>query len=231
MGVLFSHKIPGGHAWSLSVRAGRKVTFTALGDDAALSLLVFGCDGVDRLNIPDTLKAQMSGCIRAPMVLMSDRGLALASVVDSSLAWHDALTGFGHEVHLERFGSSSYAHDGNEWRRSARTGLLLELAKRGRTETDLTGCVNIFTKVTVDESGRLAWVPGHCSYGDTFTLRAEQDLLLVMSSAPHPMNPAFVPVAVVVDVESTDEIIGVDSWTGLREESVRALTQTRVEFA
>jgi len=92
----YVHDVPGGAAWSAAVRAGRVVVLTALGDDANCSTLVFGPDRLDRLNVPDTLKAQMSACIKAPMVLMSDRVYALASVVDSTLDWHDCLSGFGH---------------------------------------------------------------------------------------------------------------------------------------
>src|SRR5882757_235727 len=125
----YQHELPGGAAWSFPVRAGRRIRLTALGPDANATMLLFGPDRLDRLNVPDTLKAQMSACIRPPMVLMSDRGQALASVTGSSLDWHDALTGFGHETHLERFGPSSYGADRNAWRRAAHTGLVSELTR------------------------------------------------------------------------------------------------------
>jgi len=232
----YAHEIPGGAAWSAVVRAGRRVTLTARGDDANLSLLLFGQDfgaRLDRLNIPDTLKAQMSGCIRPPMVLMSDRGQALASVTASTLDWHDALTGFGHEFHLERFGPSSYATDRNEWRRAARTGLVSELTKHGLSEVDLHGCVNVFTKIsisdgTVDGGAGLAFVPGHGRAGDTFTLRTEHDLLLVASNTPHPMNPGrWAPAAVLVEVGIADPPAPDDPSALFRDESARALEATR----
>jgi len=236
----YAHEIPGGAAWSAVVRAGRRVTLTARGDDANLSLLLFGQDfgaRLDRLNIPDTLKAQMSGCIRPPMVLMSDRGQALASVTASTLDWHDALTGFGHEFHLERFGPSSYATDRNEWRRAARTGLVSELTKHGLSEVDLHGCVNVFTKIAISDStvlgdtAGLAFVPQHGRAGDTFTLRTEQDLLLVASNTPHPMNPGrWAPAAVLVEVGIADPpalSISDDPSALFRDESARALEETR----
>src|SRR6185312_11323237 len=77
---LLEHEIPAAAAWTLPLAAGRELRLTALGDGANCSTLVFAArDRLDRLNIPDTLKAQMSACIRPPMVLMSDRGTALAS--------------------------------------------------------------------------------------------------------------------------------------------------------
>jgi uncharacterized protein YcgI (DUF1989 family) len=232
----YRHEIPGGAAWSATVRAGRRVEFTAGGAGANLALLIIGADRLDRLNVPDTLKAQMSACIRPPMVLMSDRGLALASVVGSTLDWHDALTGFGHDTHLERFGPSSYALDRNGWRRSARTGLVSELTKHGLSESDLHGCVNVFSKVAVTGDSRLSHVAGHCRDGDTLTLRAEQDLLLVAATAPHPMDPGpWSPPSVHVTVTAGAEPVAGDLVPDdpsylFRDESARALTATREAF-
>jgi len=227
----YSHEVPGGAAWSTPVQAGRLVTLTALGDGANCSTLLIGRDRLDRLNVPDTLKSQMSACIAAPMVLMSDRGLALASVVESSLDWHDCLTGFGHDAHLKRFGPSSYAEHRNDWRRSARTGLLSELTKHGLGESDLHGCVNFFAKVAIaaDDSASLAFVPDHSRACDTVTLRTELDLVLVLSTAPHPLDDstAYAPAGVRVDVTRAPAVAEDDaSWT-FRDESARALEETR----
>jgi len=228
---LYSHEVPGGAAWSAPLRAGRLVTLTALGDGANCATLLVSADRVDRLNLPDTLKAQMSARVAAPMVLMSDRGLALASVVGSSLDWHDALGGFGHDAHLERFGPTSYQDDRNDWRCSARTGLVSELTKNGLDERDLHGPVNFFSKVAIadDDRAGLAYAAGHSRVGDTVTLRTEHDLLLVLSTAPHPMDPGpYAPAGVRVDVAvgpavdpATDA-----SWT-FRDESARALEMSR----
>ena len=226
----WAHEIPGGAAWSTPVRAGRLVTLTALGEDANATVLLFGPDRVDRLNVPDTMKAQMSARVRPPMVLMSDRGLALASVVSSTSDWHDCLGGFGHDAHLERFGPSSYAEDRNDWRRSARRGLVAELTKHGLDETDLHGPVNFFSKVAISDDGRagLTWVPGHTSTGDQVVLRTEQDVLLVLCTASHPMSAAaYSPAGVLVEVDVAPAVTEDDpSWL-FRDESVRALEMTR----
>ena len=228
--MTWSHEIPGSAAWSTPVRAGRLVTLTALGDDANATLLLYGPDRLDRLNVPDTMKAQMSACIRPPMVLMSDRGLALASVVASTQDWHDSLTGFGHDAHLERFGPSSYAEHRNDWRRSARLGLVSELTKHGLGEVDLHGAVNLFSKVaiTADSRASLAWVPGHTSAGDQVVLRTELDLLLVLSTAPHPLSTTeYAPAGVLVEVTVAPPAEEDDpSWL-IRDESARALEMSR----
>lgn len=196
------HEIPGAAAWSVPVHAGRALTLTALADGANASVLIIGADRLDRLNIPDTLKSQMSARIRAGLVLMSDRGLALATVVSSTLDWHDALTG-----HLpDRL-------------------LRLELTKHGFGPTDLHGCINFFSKVGISDDPRasLEFVPDHAHTGDTVTLRAEQDLLVFISTAPHPMSNADpAAVAVAVQIEAADP-----ADPELRAEAIRALELTR----
>ncbi|HET6298803.1 MAG TPA: DUF1989 domain-containing protein [Kribbella sp.] len=219
------HELPGGAAWSAPARAGTLITLTALAAGANASVLIIGADRLDRLNIPDTLKSQMSARIKSSMVLMSDRGTALATVISSSLDWHDCLGGFGHDRHLERFGRSSYAKDANDWRRSARTGLISELTKHGFGEADVHGCINFFSKVGIDSGATLAFVPDHAAAGDNVVLRAEQDLLLFISTAPHPLsNQPWPPGGVAVEISADD---GLAPHLELRDEAVRALEQTR----
>jgi uncharacterized protein YcgI (DUF1989 family) len=196
-----NHEIPGDAAWSAPIRAGRTITLTALSDGANATMLIIGADRLDRLNIPDTLKSQMSARIKPGMVLMSDRGLALATVISSTLDWHDCLTG----ALPDRL-------------------LLLELTKHGFGEADLHGCINFFSKVAVanDPRASLAFIADHAHTGDTVTLRADQDLLIFISTAPHALSdrPAG---SVAVQLESPTHTEDPD----LREEAVRALRLTR----
>jgi uncharacterized protein len=67
--------------------------------------------------------------------------------------------------------------------------LTIELAKHGFGPADLHGCINFFSKVAIadDASASLTYKPDHARAGDTVTLRAEQDLLIFISTAPHPL--------------------------------------------
>lgn len=231
---LYTHEIPGGAAWSVRLWAGRTLTLTTTGDGANVATLVFADDRLDRMNLPDTLKAQMTARIRPPVVLMSDRGTALASVVDSSVDWHDALCGFTGPRDLERFSPTDYQHDRNSWQRSARELFLVELAKFGMGEADLHGTVNFFSKVTSTDDARcsLTFRPSWSSTGDHVTLRAEQDLLIVLATTPHPLDPAavFAPAGVRADVGTADPWDASDPSVLFRPESARALEQTRKAY-
>ena len=229
MSELLDETVPGGAAWSAVVAHRRVVRLEALGAGANVSVLLYAARRPwERLCVPDTLKAQLSACVRPPMVLMSDAGRALVSCIGSSLSWHDALTGHSTQVQVDaKFGPSSYAVDRNAWRRSARTGLLGELAKHDLGERDLHGTVNLFSKVapTGDERGSISYVPGHAVAGDWVELRTEDEVLIVVSTAPHPMDPAttWAPSDIRITVRAAPPAGPADASRTFRAESARAL--------
>lgn len=218
----YAHTIPGGAAWSAQVPRGSRITLTAGGTSSTATMLLYAADRLDRLNIPDTMKAQMSACITPPMVLMSDRGTALASVVAATRPWHDCLTGLSHDVHLQT--PSSYASDRNGWRRSARTMLLLELAKFGLGEADLHAPVNWFVTAGIADDARASFtgLTAGTKAGDTVVLRTEQDVLAVFATGPHPLSAAgsLDPVTIAIEDSPTTDSEASRAW---REESARAL--------
>ncbi|HEY0559991.1 MAG TPA: DUF1989 domain-containing protein [Frankiaceae bacterium] len=234
--VLVDHTVPGGAAWTVRLRAGRVLRLALAGDGGNAAVLLFpDADRHDRLNVPDTLKAQLSFCVRPSMVLMSTLGRGLATVIGSSLDWHDAVTGHSLPAHLARFGPSSYATDRNDQRLSARDGLVSELRKQGLGERDLHACVNFFSKVVPadDDRGTLSFVPGHGRAGDWVELRAALDLLVVLATAPHPMDaaswqPAGVRVTVLDRPDSPDRSA---SAVPVRDESRRALATAEAVLA
>jgi uncharacterized protein len=225
----YSNDVPGGAGWALTLPRTSQLRLECLDDGANVSMLVFaGRDPLERLNLPDTLKAQMSACVRPPMVLMSDLGKALCSVTGSSLDWHDAITGHSLDAEVrDRFGRSSYASDGNDWRRGARDLLLDELATHGLGPRDLHACVNWFSKVVPagDARGSLGFAAGYARAGDWVTLRAEQDLLLVLATAPHPLNPTtrWQPSGIRVSVSPVAPPGADDASRLFRAESGRAM--------
>ncbi|MBR7830508.1 DUF1989 domain-containing protein [Actinospica sp. MGRD01-02] len=233
----YSIEVPGGAAESLRLRRHRTLTLRTLGPDANVAMLIYALDDpAERLNVPDTLKAQMSAHIKPPMTLMSDMGRALASVTASSLDWHDAITGHSLPAAVERrFGPSSYAADRNDWRRSARFGLLTELWKHGLGARDLHANINFFTKIAPagDERGTLAFVPGHASEGDYVTLRAEIDLLIVLSTAPHPLEPAeaWTPAGVRLEIAEGPAPAADDPSRNWRAETARSLELAERSYA
>jgi urea carboxylase-associated protein 2 len=190
--AILAEELPGGASWSRVCRRGTALTLTDVEGDANVSALLYRAgDPLERYCMPDTLKAQHVCRLTAGVALYSDMGRVLASVVADTCGWHDTITGHATGAHVERrWGAVSYQQAGNDWRRSARDALLVELAKHGLGARDLVANVNFFTKVAVDAAGDFAFVPGNAPAGAAVTLRFELDTLVVLSNVPHPLDPS-----------------------------------------
>jgi urea carboxylase-associated protein 2 len=184
--------LPGGASWSRVCRRGTALTLTDVEGGANVSALLFrASDPLERYCMPDTLKAQHVSRLTAGVALYSDMGRVLASVTEDTCGWHDTITGHATaSVVAERWGARSYHERRNEWRRSAREAFLVELAKHGLGRRDVVANANFFSKVAVAEDGELSFVPSHSVGGGHVTIRFELDTLVVLSSVPHPLDPA-----------------------------------------
>jgi urea carboxylase-associated protein 2 len=169
---------------------------TAEGAGANLSALFFNADGageraLERYNMPDTLKAQFTAFLTAGRVLYSDMGRILCSITADTCGWHDTVCGvIDARGTAAKFGAPSYQEARNGWHRNGRDNFRVELAKHGLGRRDLHANVNFFSKVTVDEGGNLRFVPGNSKAGDYIDLRAEMNVLVVLSNTPHPLTTA-----------------------------------------
>ena len=182
--------VPGAATWSGVLQRGAALEVEDLegGANAAL-LLLDARRPTERLNVPDTLKAQHVARITTGVALYSDMGRVLASVVEDTCGWHDPLCGHGRQSDVDaRFGATSFATERNAARRGAREQLVLELAKHGLGARDLAATINLFSKVTVDERGTLEFHPDSSPAGGRIVLRADTDVLVVLNTAPHPLD-------------------------------------------
>lgn len=192
---LWDDIVPGGCHWSGLVRRGQVLRLTALGDGANAALLAFNAeDKLERYNMPDTLKAQHTAFLTAGHVAYSDMGRVLFSVTADSLGWHDTWCGVGDAAMLEAKVGEPHRFDThrNAMHRNGRDGLLIELAKHGLGPRDLVPTLNLFSKVVPDDEGALRFVVDHAREGDGVDLRFEMTALVVLSTAPHPLDPKTV---------------------------------------
>ncbi|GDY11733.1 urea carboxylase [Planctomycetota bacterium] len=201
--VVWSETITGGQAWSGRIRRHTSLRLTALGDGANLVMAAWSAEHpVDRLNLPDTLKAQHIAALTAPRVLLSDQGQVLFAITSDTCGWHDPLTGHGDaEAVLAKYGAATFQTHRNARYRNARDNLLIEAMKHGLGERDLAATVNWFTKIAADTDGSLRLVGGHGKRGQYIDLRAEMDVLVALTSVPHQLDPA--PVYAPQPVELT----------------------------
>lgn len=190
--ILYAEDLPGGATWSGVVRRGCTLRLTDVQGAGNVSLLAYRVEQpLERLNLPDTLKAQHTAKLTAGHVLMSDMGRVLLSITGDTVGWHDPLGGYSNaEAVRRKYGEATYQTHGNKAHRNAHDGLLIELGKHGLGARDLVANMNFFSRLDVDAEGRLAWHPDNSAPGAHVDLRAEMDVLIVLSTAQHPLDPA-----------------------------------------
>jgi len=223
----YAETLPGGAMWSMRIPASRELRLTALDAGANVSALLYNATNpLDRLNIPDTLKALHTAKLTRGHVLMSDMGNALASIVEDTLGWHDPLGGHSTAAMVgAAFGVKTYQTARNDFHRNAHDNFLVELSKSGLGLPDLVANVNFFSKVVTGDDGRLAFVPDHAAGGSSITLRTEIPVIVVLANCPHPMHPPgeYPRAAVRLEIRPSPPPGPDDFCRNFRPECARAL--------
>lgn len=198
--VLFEENLMPGATWSHVLKRGTSLRIVDIDGGANVGAVFYNAEcPVERLNLPDTLKAQHIARITEGFVLYSDMGRILMSVTSDTVGWHDALAGCLNEAALTaKYGEARYQDVRNDFHRSARDSFLIELAKYGLGARDLCANINLFSKVGVDAGGFLQFQPGNSPAGSAVELRAEMNVLTILNTCPHPLDPSptYAPKAV-----------------------------------
>lgn len=192
--ILWEDTLHGGQTWSHVLEPGMALRLTDIEGGANVSALFYNAlQPEERYNMPDTLKAQHIARLTQGFVLYSDMGRILCSLTADTVGWHDPIGGTLTAAQVAaKYGEKSYQQFRNEWTQASKEGLLLELAKYGLGPRDLTPTLNLFSKVQVDETGAMKYIPGNSKAGDSVELRAEMKVLVLLSANHHPMEPGTV---------------------------------------
>ncbi len=233
--VLWREALPGGCHWSGVVRRGVALRLIDSEGGANVSMLIFNHEErAERYNMPDTLKAQHTAFLTRGNVLMTDMGRAICSVIDDTAGWHDTVCGVLDDRGLSaKYGERTYRQARNDMYRSGKEGLLKELARNGLGRRDLHANVNWFSKVVADEHGALRYVPEAAKAGSHVDLRFDMNAFVVLSAAPHPLDPkpAWSPPPVAVVAWRCGLAARDDACRLHRAENARAFENTERYFA
>lgn len=230
--VVWSEIVPGGAHWSWRLSRGTALRFVALDERANVSVVLYAAHAtLERYNMPDSLKAQHTAHYRAGHVLMSDMGRAMASFTEDTLGWHDPLGALLDTPTMEaRYGQQRYEQHRNAMYRSGRDGLLIETGKHGLSARDQIAPVNLFSKVSVDEDGRFHFDSQRTVAGAMVELRLDMDVILALSTAPHPLDPrpGYAPGKVGIAAWRRGPAPADDPCRHFRPECARALHNSDV---
>lgn len=207
--VLFHEELAGGAMWSHVVKRHTTLRLTDVEGGVNVGMLLFNADWLtERYNMPDTLKAQHTAFLTKGRVLVSDMGNALFSITDDTAGWHDTLGG-----HLDaaataaKYGRLTYQEARNAFHRPARDSFLIQLGKWNLGLKDIVPNLNFFSKVVSDGEGRLAFDSSRATAqrGAHVDLRAEMNVLVVLNTAQHPLdpNPQYAPKRLALSVRRT----------------------------
>ncbi|MBI2689156.1 MAG: urea carboxylase-associated family protein [Acidobacteria bacterium] len=203
--ILWEDSLRGGQTWSHVLDAGMALRLTDTEGGANVSALFYNAlQPEERYNMPDTLKAQHIARLTKGFVLYSDMGRILCSITDDTVGWHDPIGGTLTAAQVaSKYGAKSYQEFRNNWTQASKEGLLLELAKYSLGPRDLTPTLNLFSKVQVDDTGAMKYIPDNSKAGDYVELRAEMKVLILLSANHHAMEPggAYAPKPVNITVK------------------------------
>ena len=195
-GVLSDEVVPAKRPWGRIVKQGELLRLIDLEGQQAVDFLCYDArDAGDRYSSMNTIKVQGSLYVGKGTVLYSDSGAALFTVIEDMLGAHDTVYGCCSEANnFLRYGvrgtPSCYAN-------------FLEILKAfGLDRSAIVSNVNFFMQVPIEASGAAAIATEVSPPGSYVELRAERDVLAVLSNCPQMHNPCNgynpTPIRVIV---------------------------------
>jgi urea carboxylase-associated protein 2 len=232
--ILWEETLQGSSTWSHILKRGTALRLTTIEPNTNVSAIFLNADNpFERLNLPDTMKAQHIARLQKGSVLYSDMGRILCSVTDDTVGWHDLLGGCSDATLVARkYGRSTYQADRNYWHQNTLDGFLIELAKYGLSTRDLMMNINLFSKVEVLDDGSMQFVSDHAAAGSAVELRAEMNTLVILNSCQHPMDPAphYAQKPVTLTLKKVEAPAADDICRTFRPENDRGFTLTERYF-
>jgi urea carboxylase-associated protein 1 len=192
--VVHDEIVPARAPWLYHVAAGQTLRIVDLEGNQAVDFLIYSAaDDAERYSAQDTVAAQGNLFLRAGAVLRSNEGRAMMTIAATSVEYHDTIGGAcSCESNTLRYG-----HHTKSQHACVENFLEANLTE-GRGKRDMVSNINFFMNVPVEEDGALGIVDGISAPGLTVDLRAEMDVIVVVSNCPQINNPcnAFNPTPV-----------------------------------
>jgi urea carboxylase-associated protein 1 len=180
------------------VEAGQTLRIVDLAGNQAVDCLLYDAHDTDhRYSAPDTLVAQRNIFLVEGSQLLSNEAVPMMTVTGTTCAHHDTIGGAcSRESNTLRYGHHT-AHQ-----HACVDNFLDAGSRHGLGKRDLVSNVNWFMNVPVGADGTLGIVDGISAPGLHVDVRAEIDVLVLISNCPQINNPCngFDPTPVQVQV-------------------------------
>jgi urea carboxylase-associated protein 1 len=179
------HYIPAEAPFSTVVKKGQILRIEdSYGQQAIDTLFYNANDFSERYSSQDTMREQGAAYISTGTKILSSEGRVMAVMTADTCGRHDTSAGAcSCESNTVRFGHyTKYLH-------ACRDNFVLEVSKHGMSKRDVVPNINFFMNVPIEPSGEMTIVDGISAPGDYVELKAEMDVLLVISNCPQINNP------------------------------------------
>lgn len=186
--------------WSTVVKAGEILRIVDLEGNQAVDCVLYKADDpTERYSAADTMAAQGNIYLTVGTVLLSTERTPLMTVVGSTVDRHDTIGGAcSRESNTLRYGHHTYQQH------ACVENFVLEHLRHDLAKRDIQSNINWFMNVPVEADGGLGIVDGISAPGLWVDVRAECDVLVVVSNCPQINNPCngFDPTPVRMIVRS-----------------------------
>jgi urea carboxylase-associated protein 1 len=174
-----------GDGWVGAVPAGTRFRIVDLHGNQAVDMLLFDADDpTNRYSAVDTVREQGAAYLTTGSVLLTQDLDPLATIVDDTCGRHDTLGGAcAQESNVVRYGPHT------RHQHACRVTFVRQARQYGLDVRDLTHNINFFMNVPVTSDGRLSFEDGVSASGKHVELRAERDLVILISNCPQLNNP------------------------------------------
>jgi urea carboxylase-associated protein 1 len=185
--AIYDYSIPGGEPWLYELKRGQVLRIVDVAGNQAVDTLFYNAhDPAERYSAQDTIREQASIYLTTGSVLLSDQGNPMLTIVADTCGRHDTLGGAcAAETNQVRYALEKRPMH------NCRDNYLLALAESGYDmgKRDLTCNINFFMNVPVTPAGGLTFEDGISDAGKYVELRAEMDLIVLVSNCPQLNNP------------------------------------------
>lgn len=185
--AIYDFTLPAGDGWMHEIKRGQTFRIVDLeGNQAADTLFYNAHDMSDRYSAQDTIRAQSAIYLTTGTKLMSSEGNVLLTITADTCGRHDTLGG----ACATESNQVRYALD-KRWMHACRDTFTLQVLRwgRGASKADITHNINFFMNVPVTPDGGLRFADGVSAGGRYVEMRAEMDVIALISNCPQLNNP------------------------------------------
>ena len=177
-----------GEPWMREIRKGQVLRILDLEGNQAVDTLFYNArDPQERYSAVDTIQRQRNLYLGVNTRLISTEGNVLLTIVADTCGRHDTLGG----ACAQESNTIRYSHD-KRFMHACRDNFMSALQHdraRAMSKRDITHNINFFMNVPVTPGGTLTFEDGISAPGKYVEMRAEMDVICLISNCPQLNNP------------------------------------------